>query len=52
MVWLCHDLGSGSWAVDQAGGVVTGHLPRERDHFGRTLQEALSTRLIWLMAWE
>jgi hypothetical protein len=44
--WLCHDLGPGSWTVDQAGVVVTRHSPPEQDECGRTPEEALTSCLI------
>jgi hypothetical protein len=42
--------GSCSWDVDHAGSVVTLHSPEEHDFYGKTLEEALAWRLVWLMA--
>ena len=40
----------GSWDVDHASWVVTLHSPEEQDFSGKTLEEALSCCLMWLMA--
>jgi hypothetical protein len=39
-----------SWDVDHAGWVVTLHCPEEQDSSGKTLEEVLAWRLMWLMA--
>jgi hypothetical protein len=43
-------LGYCSWDVDHAGWVVTPHSPEVEIFYGRTLEEALAWRLVWLMA--
>jgi hypothetical protein len=50
MVWPRHDLGSCWWDVDHAGWVVTLSSPDEQEFYGRTLEEALTLCLVWLMA--
>jgi len=40
----------GSWTVDHASWVVTLRSPEEQDFYGKTLEEALARRLVWLMA--
>jgi hypothetical protein len=44
--------GSCSWDVDHTSWVVTLHPPEEHDFFGKTLEEALTWCLVWLMASE
>jgi hypothetical protein len=43
--------GSCSWNIDHAGckWVVTLHSPEEQDFYDRTLEEALTWCLVWLM---
>jgi hypothetical protein len=38
------------WTVDHAGWVVILMSPEEQQFYGRTLEEALAWRLVWLMA--
>ena len=42
--------GSCSWDVDHARWVVTLHSPEEQDVSGKSLEEALTWCLVWLMA--
>jgi hypothetical protein len=39
-----------SWTVDHVGWVLTLHSPVEQDFYGKTLEEALAWRLVWLLA--
>ena len=47
---IAHCRGSCWWDVGHAGWVVTLDSPERQEFYGRTLEEALASCLVWLIA--